>query len=81
MVFHPSSTLLNEMKAQFNKIESYDEGDQGFIDVFFKQMHQGFDFIDDPEKVYENNWEKRGPVPKDWKAIHIFVSAILAVNT
>lgn len=74
-IFKPSKDILLDMKTHFNTIKSYDEGDQGFIDEYYKRKHQGFDYLDDQE--FQHNWLKSGPVPTNWKALHIFVSRIL----
>jgi hypothetical protein len=70
------------MIANFDKIESYDEGDQGFIDQFFRTRRQGFEFIPDSKDTkFTSNFNRNGPVPRNYTAIHIFVSVNLVVSS
>jgi hypothetical protein len=80
LIFRPNQTLLSNMIAKFDKIESYDEGDQGFIDQFFRTYRQGFEYIPDKDAKFTGNYNRKGPVPHNHTAIHIFVSVILVVS-
>jgi hypothetical protein len=71
--------MLSDMIANFDKIESYNDGDQGFIDQYFKTRGQGFEYIPSNQK-FTTNYGRKGPVPQNYTGIHIFVSVILVVS-
>jgi hypothetical protein len=72
LIFRPTQRLLSNMISAFNKIESYDDGDQGFIDQFFRTRRQGFEYIIDKDEKFTGNYNHRGPVPHTFTAIHFF---------
>jgi hypothetical protein len=77
LIFRPNQTLLSNMIADFDKIESYDQSDQGFTDQFFRTRRQGFEYIND--LGFRNNFWQKGAVPRNSTAIHFYVSVILVV--
>lgn len=79
MVLQPNRTLLEDIKATIGKLHAEDESEQGFIDEYFKTVHQGFEYIemDDELGQFKDNWEKEGPVPKEWKGLHFKVSTVV----
>jgi hypothetical protein len=77
LIFRPNQRLLSNMIADFDKIESYDQSDQGFIDQFFRSRRQGFEYIND--FGFRTNYGQKGAAPHNSTAIHFFVSVILVV--
>jgi hypothetical protein len=79
-IFRPNQTMLSDMIANFDKIQSYNDGDQGFIDQYFRTRRQGFEYIPADHKKFTTNFGRKGPVPQNYTGIHIFVSVILVVS-